>query len=128
MIDLQSELTIDAQRLLNYLRNCAASRAQARTDRQIAAALELPERVIVRLADELLTHGVAVIATCAHPMGRWLLTGGASDEDWAEARKYVEVLAGRAKRIFTRRQHAEAALRRTEARRRVESTGQRRLF
>jgi len=128
MIDLQSELTIDAQRLLDYLRNCAASRSQARTDRQIASALGLPERVIVRLADELLTHGVAVIATCSHPMGRWLLTSGAGEEDWAAARKYVDVLKGRATRIFSRRQHAEAALRRTEARRRVESTGQRRLF
>ena len=56
-MDDQQPLSPNALLLLDYLRRWAPRPELARTDRVIANALHLPERVIVDLADELLRAG-----------------------------------------------------------------------
>lgn len=101
--------------LLDYLRRWAPRPELARPDRVIAKALNLPERLIVDLADELLRAGHLVVASCVHPMGRWLLRPEAPEEHWQRARDYVASLKERGVKILARQTHAASALRRTEA-------------
>lgn len=104
--------------LLAYLRSSAHRPDLAKTDAVIAAALELPERSIVDLADELLQAGHLVVARVVAPFGRWLLIPERADPAaWDEARAHVASLHDRGVKVLARQQHAASALRRSEARR-----------
>jgi hypothetical protein len=125
-----SELSADARRLLEHLRRWATEPDRAQTDRELAAVLNLPQRDLVDLADELLRHGHMVIARTGAPPGRWILLDGDPDQaHWFQAREYAAGLDARAKGIHARAKHAREALATLEARRQVEpTTGQGRLF
>ena len=121
----QTALSTDAQRLLHVLQVCCHARHLAKPDRELAVRLELPERSMVDLADELLAAGHLVIAETIAPMGRWILD---TAQDLAPAKSYDRVLGSRAVKIFRRRRNLRRAIYRVESARAVESTGQRRLF
>lgn len=124
-------LSPSACELLDYLRRLAHRPDRSRTDAAIAADLDLPERSIVDLADELLRAGHLVVARVSAPAGRWLLIPErAGEPEWTEARGYVASLHDRGVKILARQQHAASALRRSEERRTapVPPGGQARLF
>lgn len=114
-----------ASRLLEYLKRWAGARERAKTDAAIAAALGIPVREIVDLADELLAAGHLVVAEVTAPHGRWLL---APTADLAPARHYANSLGRRGVSILLRRKHLRRAIARADAARLIDSTGQRRLF
>ena len=124
----QSRVTGNAQRLLVYLQRFAPRPDIARTDEVISRALEIPERTVIELADELLQAGHMIVASVTFPAGRWLLTEDAPDEYWLKARKYADGLTSRAIQIHARAKHAKSAMEVMEQRRRVRTNGQANLF
>jgi len=118
-------LSPPARRLLDYLQLYCCGPAQAKPDRLIADVLDCPERQIIDLAGELLEAGYMVLASCQSPCGRYLL-----DErgDLEPGHEYVRSLRSRALWILRRYKRAKNAVAAAEARRLVETTGQRRLF
>lgn len=123
----KASLSSDAQRLLHYLQTYAHKRGLAKTDRHIAGALRLPIRSIIDLADELLTGGHIVLAEVTPPHGRWIC-GCRNAGEVQEAWRYADSLRDRGISILARRKRLVQAIRATEALRKVETTGQGRLF
>lgn len=124
----QTELSIDASRLLNYLRNYCTDPSRSKTHRSIAEALSIPDRSVIDLADELLQAGHVVIARVRPPMGIWLLDPSSPTDHGREAYEYHTALRRRAGSIYVRARHVRLALARLEAQRHRETSGQLTLF
>lgn len=118
-------LSQNAQRLLQWLQAYAARRDRATTDAQLAAAIGVPHRDVIDLRDELLQAGHIIVAETEKPAGSWLCVQPA---DLPRAKRYADSLDQRARSIFVRRQHLQAAIAAAEARQAIETNGQRRLF
>jgi hypothetical protein len=120
-------LSPNAARLLAYLEAYAHERGLARTYRYLAGVLSIPIRELYDLSHELISAGHVVLAECNPPHGTWLNPCRDAEEVRA-AWRYAESLRDRGVAILIRRRDVERAIRATEARRKIETTGQRRLF
>ena len=122
-------MTAKTLRLIGALRQCkAVSSESAVTDRRIAPMTGLSRRELVDLPREAARLDVAILATCGESRegrrgkGRYLC------DDPAAVRRHGEDLHRRAAHIHERAWAMIRLAERMEARHRVESTGQRRLF
>ena len=80
--------------------------SRAVPDHRLTELCNLPHRVLIDAAHELLKRGVGVVAGSR---GRWLTN------DVDELRSYLDSLSGRAKAIFVRRRAVKACIAKIES-------------
>lgn len=118
-------LSTGACTLLAALRAHAHSVLAAQTDRRLAELTGLPQRDLVEYALELLEHGYIVVASCAHPMGRYLVDPvTATDRELDDARIYADKLDKRGVRVLHRARELRRAIEQSEQARRQRADGQ----
>lgn len=93
-------LSTEALRVLAVLRGMHAySESRAVTDKVIADKANLPRRVIIDAALELLRAGILVIATCTRSRGRYIIQPGG---DLRPAHLHAQSLEQRGKGVMAR--------------------------
>lgn len=106
----------------------AQSTATALPDREISRRTGLPQRDIIDLAEALAEMDIAVLASCGDSRGGRARKGRYIERDPAKVRDYGERLQKRAAQIHQRAWNYIRLAERMEARRKVETNGQGRMF